>query len=232
MNKTAIESLRSFAVTNNEIDFAHLCTAALAGEGWAVGRIASVVDEWCFAPCDESAVVDLIGNIDTARPDGAIARKMEIEITVAEIVRLREAAVEDGDDRQVECCDLALSRWETQDVDGNGDVTDLVWPWNGAPATRSEARRICAEVISISLIRMLDGGSGGWAPPLAAWLRGALPSGAQVEEPCYFATAIRVIHAGRAHWVDSHDGGRRLVSILKRDGGLATRAEARNGDNK
>jgi len=79
MNETAIESLRSFAVANNEIDFAHLCSAALAGEEWAVKRLASVTTEIIDASWTSKAeTLRVICSTDTARPDGAIARKMEI----------------------------------------------------------------------------------------------------------------------------------------------------------
>jgi hypothetical protein len=89
-NNDAIESLRSFAVANNEIDFAHLCTAALDGEVWAVERIAPVVTEHAndveFCALNSHWVGNaliattrtLIRSTNTARPDGAIARKMEI----------------------------------------------------------------------------------------------------------------------------------------------------------
>lgn len=39
IDTAAIESLRSFAMNHNEIQFAHLCTAALAGEEWAVDEV-------------------------------------------------------------------------------------------------------------------------------------------------------------------------------------------------
>jgi hypothetical protein len=47
MNNTtdtaAIESLRAFAIAHGEIEFAHLCTAALAGEQWAIERVVSAL---------------------------------------------------------------------------------------------------------------------------------------------------------------------------------------------
>lgn len=78
MMNSDIESLRSFAIANNEVSFAHLCTAALGGERWAVDRIDSVMREWCFAPCDEDAVIAMMEDTDTTRPDGAVARRIEI----------------------------------------------------------------------------------------------------------------------------------------------------------
>ena len=38
-NTAAIESLRTFALLYNEIAFAHLCSSALQGEGWAIDRL-------------------------------------------------------------------------------------------------------------------------------------------------------------------------------------------------
>lgn len=73
---TAIESLRSFATAHNEMAFAHLCTAALAPEEWAVERIDAALREWCFAPCDEDIVIEAMQNTDTTRPDGVIARSI------------------------------------------------------------------------------------------------------------------------------------------------------------
>lgn len=84
MNKTntaAIESLRSFAEANSEIEFAHLCTAALAGEEWAAERIGIVIATIEFQTQqlipmvwdDEDTLVH-IRTTDTTRPDGAIAR--------------------------------------------------------------------------------------------------------------------------------------------------------------
>jgi hypothetical protein len=102
----AIESLRSFAmehVTTNNADvgrdeswypgcnssfaFVHLCTAALEGEEWAMERIGSVVEEWTYfnaVRCEipESRfteyALESIRATDTTRPDGAIARSVEV----------------------------------------------------------------------------------------------------------------------------------------------------------
>lgn len=74
----AIESLRSFAEQHGELQFAHLCTAALQGEEWAAERLDVVLHEWCFAPCDEDRVLELVQDADCTRPDGAIARSIEV----------------------------------------------------------------------------------------------------------------------------------------------------------
>lgn len=78
IDTAAIESLRTFAMRHGEIQFAHLCTAALEGEEWAVERIDTALREWCFAPCDEDAVIEAMQRTDTSRPDGAIARNIEV----------------------------------------------------------------------------------------------------------------------------------------------------------
>lgn len=75
---TQIGSLHSFAAAHDEMAFAHMCVAALQGEGWAVERIAdarfrmdgvldqpAVLNEWALT---------VIRSTDTTRPDGAIAR--------------------------------------------------------------------------------------------------------------------------------------------------------------
>jgi hypothetical protein len=75
-----IEALRTFAVANNEMAFAHLCTAALNGEGWAIGRVNHVITA-AAAYRNRTAVrgpLALIRDADTARPDGAVARSFEI----------------------------------------------------------------------------------------------------------------------------------------------------------
>lgn len=85
---SAIESLRTFALTNGEVAFAHLCTAALAGEEWAVERVtwslsniqAVVLDCGPLSAAEfERAQIHAIRATDTARParpDSAIARSM------------------------------------------------------------------------------------------------------------------------------------------------------------
>ena len=66
MNQGQVESLRSYAVSQGEVQFAHLCTAALSGEGWAVQRV-----QWTLA-----RIADVIRATDTTRPDGGIAKSL------------------------------------------------------------------------------------------------------------------------------------------------------------
>lgn len=73
----ALESLRAFALDHGEIAFSHLVTAALAGEHWAVERMAAPLRVWAVAqtlPVVPTAMLDVIRSTDTTRPDGAIAR--------------------------------------------------------------------------------------------------------------------------------------------------------------
>ncbi len=81
MNNAAIEALRNFAMSNNEIAFAHLCTAALNGEEWAAERINSALRALCglaFSQPESGVALAHIRRTDTTRPDGAIARSVEI----------------------------------------------------------------------------------------------------------------------------------------------------------
>lgn len=73
----AIESLRSFAEQHGEMAFSHLCTAALAGEEWARERIACALVEF-LDPTETGGALDRIRATDTTRPDGAIARGIEV----------------------------------------------------------------------------------------------------------------------------------------------------------
>jgi hypothetical protein len=83
------ESLRNFAIANGEIQFAHLVTAAINGEGWAVARIRDVLttiaqltdnatrgqlegDELRAAV--DSIKLTTIAATDTLRPGGLVAR--------------------------------------------------------------------------------------------------------------------------------------------------------------
>jgi len=78
---TAIESLRTFAMAHNEIAFAHLCTAAIEGEEWAMERIADGTKRASVATSATSKRdhrIAIIRSTDTARPDGAIARTLTI----------------------------------------------------------------------------------------------------------------------------------------------------------
>ncbi len=92
IDTAAIESLRTFSInyadTNTErqstnrdnlLNFAHLCTAALAGEEWAVTRLhyftipgSCIVD--ATSAINTAHLLNLIQFTDTTRPDGAIAR--------------------------------------------------------------------------------------------------------------------------------------------------------------
>lgn len=70
-----LEVLRNFAIAHFEIAFAHLVTAALAGEEWAKGRVSWALDE--FTSDYEAYVQETLNAIrdtDTTIPDGAIAR--------------------------------------------------------------------------------------------------------------------------------------------------------------
>lgn len=64
-------------------------------------------------------------------------------ITVKQIKALRNDALEAGDYRQVDWCDIALAAHEHSDSEGNG----LISP-SGVQTTRSMARKICADVIN------------------------------------------------------------------------------------
>lgn len=65
-------------------------------------------------------------------------------ITADQIRALREESRAEGDDRQVDYCDVAMARYRRQNADGS----DLVWPWNGQPADRDVARKVCADAIN------------------------------------------------------------------------------------
>lgn len=83
-NTAAIEALRTFAVTNGEIEFAHLCTAALDGEEWAVERIGDALDlisdrEDEGTHSSRRATLEAIRATDTTRPDGAIPRGLTLK---------------------------------------------------------------------------------------------------------------------------------------------------------
>ncbi len=80
-NTAAIESLRAFALTHNEVAFAHMCTAALAGEEWALGSIDAARRAFCgdltYGEPDHGITLAHIRIADTARPDGAIAKSFQ-----------------------------------------------------------------------------------------------------------------------------------------------------------
>lgn len=78
-----IEALRTFAVAHHEIPFAHLCSAALNGEPWAVERLAPVLERFANSPSfavtenEGNFKLEIVRSIDTTRPDGAVARSMQ-----------------------------------------------------------------------------------------------------------------------------------------------------------
>lgn len=67
-----IEILQAAAVSNGEIQFGHLCAAALCGERWAETRMLDVIDACDGLTAD--GVLAVVRFTDTTRPDGAIAR--------------------------------------------------------------------------------------------------------------------------------------------------------------
>lgn len=83
IDTAAAETIRTFALANNEPAFAHLVTAALNGEEWAIERVAGTL-----ASASQMEGFDLraltanflafIWQTDTTRPDGAIARRIEV----------------------------------------------------------------------------------------------------------------------------------------------------------
>jgi hypothetical protein len=81
INTALADRLRNFALSHNEIEFAHFVSAALAGEQWAVERFVAIEPpvpnaenyDWYAA-----RVLRVIRSIDPTRPDGAIARGIEI----------------------------------------------------------------------------------------------------------------------------------------------------------
>jgi hypothetical protein len=81
---TAIESLRTFATAHGELQFAHLCTAALAdlasddSEAWAVERlVTSGFSRWT-SRCSSAWTIAAIRSTDTTRHDSAIARSIAL----------------------------------------------------------------------------------------------------------------------------------------------------------
>jgi hypothetical protein len=94
--KQAIESLRTFATehaTNRNSShysyraelsaFVHMCTAALDGQEWAVKRVTDTlrrIDEGeKYRDADQVQIkLSAIRATDTTRPDGAIAKSIEV----------------------------------------------------------------------------------------------------------------------------------------------------------
>lgn len=73
----AVESLRTFALTHGELAFAHLCTAALEGEEWAVERIDAArraLSGQAYGVSESGVALAHIRKTDTTRPDGAVPR--------------------------------------------------------------------------------------------------------------------------------------------------------------
>jgi len=100
-NRTAIESLSSFAINaradieqglcadsrpdhKHLVAFAHMCTSAIQGESWAIERMnRTLVDIERLGTVLPDGVTDntrlaVILATDTARPDGAVARSVEV----------------------------------------------------------------------------------------------------------------------------------------------------------
>lgn len=48
INNTALESLRDFAIANDKIAFARLCTAAIEGDERATTRLRDAVEGWTY----------------------------------------------------------------------------------------------------------------------------------------------------------------------------------------
>ena len=77
----AIESLRTFALSENEISFAHLCTAALAGEEWAMERIVQArarLSQFNGGRNNEVSRIYVLRSTNTTRPNGTVARSFEV----------------------------------------------------------------------------------------------------------------------------------------------------------
>jgi hypothetical protein len=71
---SAIEALRSFAEFQGKKPFVLLCGAALRGEKWAKARIEDALLDFCFAPCGESHLMEIVSKTDCARLDGGCLR--------------------------------------------------------------------------------------------------------------------------------------------------------------
>lgn len=82
IDTAAIESLRALAATSGELQFAHLCTAALSGEEWAMDRIGNALHEinWMSNELGLDRRLEVIRCIDTTRPDGAVARASSVPV--------------------------------------------------------------------------------------------------------------------------------------------------------
>lgn len=72
--RTDIEQLAAFAAKHGELAFAHLCTAALEGEEWAVERIHAAIFRLDWSSSWVARLLAVIRTTDACRPDGAITR--------------------------------------------------------------------------------------------------------------------------------------------------------------
>lgn len=82
-DRDEIEGLRAFALAHREIQFSHLCTAALNGEEWAVERVEHALDRIADGdghgqtPTDTDRLA-VIRTTDTTNPDGSTARGLKL----------------------------------------------------------------------------------------------------------------------------------------------------------
>jgi len=79
MTNTEIDALITFAERHGKYAFAHLCTAALNGEEWAIARVNPALEIWSkpsnWGPGDTTHLLfEAVDSTDTTRPDAAIAR--------------------------------------------------------------------------------------------------------------------------------------------------------------
>lgn len=85
-----LETLRTFAGGWGLLPFSHLVTAAINGEEWAMARlnqpsVLAIVEQMRAAEAAQTlltdeqcaSMVEMLDVLDTSRPDGAIARKLE-----------------------------------------------------------------------------------------------------------------------------------------------------------
>ncbi len=82
-----IGTLSVFAFNHGEMAFHHMCAAALNGEAWAIERIEFASSRIALACADTGKLTDdefdglrlsIIRTTDTTRPDGGVARSIEI----------------------------------------------------------------------------------------------------------------------------------------------------------
>lgn len=76
--RAQIEELHNLAELHNEIEFAHMCVAALVEEQWAVDRMTAILAEIAKYGNPEKAKLFAVRNANASRTDGAIARKVEV----------------------------------------------------------------------------------------------------------------------------------------------------------